>query len=274
MEKYTKEYYLNTNKLPTMWCPGCGSGIVLGSIVRALERLQINKEDVVIATGIGCWGKGDDYFKTNGFHGTHGRCLSFATGIKAGNPNLKVIALMGDGDGSTIGGNHLIHTARRNFDITAIIVNNLNYGMTGGQYSATTPHGKKTITSKLGNPERPFDLCELVKAAGANYVARGDVYHVNQLDNLIYEAISKKGFSMVEAISVCPTHFGKLNKMGEAPEMLKTIGAACVNQKQYDLLSDEDKEGKYIVGVIANRDNPDFISVYDSIRNENFKEDK
>ena len=165
--------YLDEKMLPHMWCPGCGNGIALGALTRALAELALPRNRVVVVTGIGCWGKADDYLATSALHGTHGRALAFATGVKAARPELTVIVLMGDGDGATIGGNHLIHAARRNIDLTAVVLNNQNYGMTGGQVSATTPVDAITSTTMYGNPERDFDLCRLVDAAGANYVARG-----------------------------------------------------------------------------------------------------
>lgn len=258
--------FINEKEMPHMWCAGCGNGIVLGSIVRALGELSLSREEVVITTGIGCWGKADDYLTTNAFHGTHGRALPFATGIRAVNSSLKVITLMGDGDGATIGGNHLIHSARRNIDLTAIIVNNMNYGMTGGQFSATTPHGKKTLTSAFGNPERAFDLCSLVAAAGANYVARGTAYHIVQLDKLIKDAISKKGFSFVEVLSPCPTHFGRRNKMGNPVEMMNWLKEKGVNQKRYEQLSPEEQKESFIIGKMVDKDEPDFDSWYAEIR--------
>ncbi|MGI6630569.1 MAG: 2-oxoacid:ferredoxin oxidoreductase subunit beta [Bacillota bacterium] len=270
MASYTADYYINKKNLPHLWCDGCGNGIVLGSIARAMAELQLEREEVVIVTGIGCWGKADDYVTTNGFHGTHGRALPFATGIKAAKPRLKVIALMGDGDGSTIGGNHLIHSARRNIDITAIIVNNLNYGMTGGQYSATTPHGKKTVTSKFGNPENAMDLCSLVSAAGANYVARGTVYHIVQLDKLIKEALTKKGFSFVEVLSPCPTQFGRRNKMGKPVVLMEWLKEKGLNQAKYAQLSPEEKKEYYLLGKITERDELDFNSQYEKIRQQAF----
>ncbi|MBQ3532985.1 MAG: 2-oxoacid:ferredoxin oxidoreductase subunit beta [Oscillospiraceae bacterium] len=254
-----------TQNLPHIWCAGCGTGIVLGSILRGIKELNLSRQDVVITTGIGCCGKADDYVSTNAFHGTHGRALAFATGIKVAKPRLKVIVIMGDGDGATIGGNHLIHAARRNVDLTAIVVNNSNYGMTGGQLSATTPHGKNTSTSAFGNPERAFDLCELVGAAGANYVARGTVYHVTQLDNLIREAIVKEGFSFVEVVSPCPTHFGRRNKMGGPVAMMEWLKQVAIPKQKYDLMS-EKKEDYIPIGKFIERDDLDFNTQYELAR--------
>lgn len=257
--------YLLKDKMPLFWCPGCGNGNVLGAIVRAFAELQLNKRNTVVATGIGCWGKADDYIDVNTFHGTHGRALAFATGIKLANPELKVLALMGDGDGATIGGNHLIHAARRNVDATAILVNNLNYGMTGGQYSGTTPEDSYTSTSRYGHVEQGFDLSKLVEASGAAYVARGSVYAVVQLQKLITEAINKKGFSFVEVIAPCPTHFGRLNGMKTASEMLYWIKENSITVKQSEKLSPEEREKKFILGKFVDRDIYDYSTKYEKM---------
>lgn len=264
--------YLLEEKLPHFWCAGCGNGIVLGSLVRAMDKLGLSQEGTVVCTGIGCWGKADDYIRTNTFHGTHGRALPFSTGIKLANPKLNVITLMGDGDGTTIGGNHLIHAARRNVDVTAIIVNNLNYGMTGGQYSGTTPKTAKTKTSPYGHVEEGFDVCALVKAAGAPFVARGTVFDVVQLDGLIKQAIEHKGFSLVEVIDPCPTHFGRSNKMPKAGDMMKWIKERTVAKAKADTMSAEELYGKFVTGVFANVEKEDYSTAYqrviDSLKGE------
>jgi len=213
--------YLKTENFPLFWCGGCGNGTVLRAIVRSFSNLGYTKEDTVVVTGIGCWGKADDYVSTNSFHGTHGRALAFATGIKLARPSLNVIVLMGDGDGVTIGGNHFIHAARRNVDLTAILVNNFNYGMTGGQYSGTTPENSITSTSRYGHIEQDFDICRLAEAAGAHFVARSSTENPLALEKLISEGLQKKGFSFIEAIAPCPTHFGKNNGMRSAVDLMK-----------------------------------------------------
>lgn len=259
------EDYLITKKMPLFWCPGCGNGSVLAAIFRSFEKLKMTKENTVVVTGIGCWGKSDDYIDTNTFHGTHGRALAFATGIKLANPELDVVVLMGDGDGSTIGGNHLIHAARRNVDLTAIMVNNLNYGMTGGQYSGTTPEDSLTTTSVYGHVERGFDICELVKSAGAPYVARGTAYGIAQLERLIYDALQVKGFSFVESITQCPTHYGKNNKMRTAAEMLTWFKDNSVSVAKAANLTEEELKGKFITGKLVDKQIDDYSTRYDKV---------
>lgn len=258
--------YLLKDKLPVFWCGGCGNGNVLGSLLRAFARLRLERNKTVVVTGIGCWGKADDYINTNTFHGTHGRALAFATGIKLANPELKVIALMGDGDGATIGGNHLIHAARRNVDITAIVVNNFNYGMTGGQYSGTTPEDYITSTSSFGHIEEGFDLCRLAAAAGAPFVARSTVYGITQLDRLVEEALCKKGFSFVEVIAPCPTHFGRLNGMKTASHMLKWIGENSITIKQAQKMPEDEKRGKFVTGKFVDVEKEDYSTRYKRLR--------
>lgn len=257
---------LNRSALPLMWCAGCGNGIVLNALLCAMDELDMKKENVLIVTGIGCWGKADDYISANALHVTHGRALAFATGAKAANPELNVVVLMGDGDGTTIGGNHLIHTARRNMDLTAIIVNNLNYGMTGGQYSATTPSGAITSTSIGGNPERGFDVCGLVSAAGANYVARESVSSGMRLKNRIVSGIRKKGFSLIEAMSPCSTLFGPRNKMRQPVEMLRNLKEKAVSQAKFDSIENAEDQGYFVAGVIADRNIHDFSTRYEAER--------
>lgn len=257
--------YLVEEKLPQFWCAGCGNGIVLGSLVRTMDCLHLSQENTVVVTGIGCWGKADDYIRTNTFHGTHGRALPFSTGVKLANPDLKVITLMGDGDGTTIGGNHLIHAARRNVDVTAIIVNNLNYGMTGGQYSGTTPKDSKTKTSPYGHVEEAFDVCALVKAAGAPFVARGTVFDIVQLDSLIKQAVEHKGFSLVEVIAPCPTHFGRNNKMAKPGAMMKWIKEQTVPKVKADTMTAAELHGKFVTGTFANEEKEDYSTAYQKV---------
>src|SRR3990172_4896047 len=195
------EYLRSHKKFPHVWCPGCGIGIVLGSIIRAVDGLGLSKDDVAMVSGIGCSGRMSVYPDFNTLHTTHCRALAFATGIKLAKPQMNVLVVMGDGDALAIGGNHFIHAARRNIDLTAIVVNNSTYALTGGQVSPTTPVGARTTTSWFGSIEPAFDVCRIAEAAGASFVARGTAYHVLELDKLITRAMQKKGFSVVEAIN-------------------------------------------------------------------------
>jgi 2-oxoglutarate ferredoxin oxidoreductase subunit beta len=262
----TGEKYLKEGVLPHMWCSGCGIGVMLGALLRSFDDLGYSRNETVLVTGIGCTGKADDYLVTNALHTTHGRALAFATGIKAFKPELQVVAIMGDGDGVTIGGNHFIHAARRNIDITAIVNNNFNYGMTGGQASGTTPGGKLSSTTLYGNPESDFDVSALACAAGANYVARTTIAHGWEMSQHIREALTKRGFSLVEVISPCPTNYGKRNKMGEPVDMLRLLKQNCVTPEEYERMSEAEKEESFIIGKLCDRDNPDFNTRYNEIQ--------
>ncbi len=252
--------------LPHMWCSGCGIGTMVGALLRAFEELGFTNENTVIVTGIGCTGKTDDYLVTNALHTTHGRALAFATGIKAYNPALNVVVIMGDGDGVTIGGNHFIHSARRNMDLTAIVLNNLNFGMTGGQVSGTTPAWTFTSTTAYGNPEREFDICALAEVAGANYVARGTPYHGWELKENMKQALTKKGFSLVEVISPCPTHFGRNNDMKETDSMLKWLRDRSMPVERYREMTPEERKPYFPVGTLCDRDEPGFTERYTMVR--------
>ena len=201
--QYRDEY---VRSQPSAFCPGCGGGIILNCFLRAIDDLGLDREKILAVSGIGCtaWIPSPN-FKGDTLHTTHGRAIAFATGAKAFNPDLTTVVFTGDGDGAGIGGNHLIHAARRNIDLKVILVNNMSYAMTGGQIAPTTMHGETTVTSPYGNPEFPFDITQLVKAAGASYVAKWSTYHVVELTNAIKEAIQHKGFSFIEVLSQCPT---------------------------------------------------------------------
>lgn len=260
--------YLQKNQLPTMWCPGCGDGIILRAYTEALAELDLAPNKVVTVTGIGCWGKADDYLATQAFHGTHGRALAFSSGIKLANPDLTVVTLMGDGDAVTIGGNHFIHAARRNINLTAIVSNNYNFGMTGGQFSATTPLASKTTTSQKGAPEPGFDVCFLAEAAGANFVARSTSYHVAALKNLIRDAILHPGFSLVEVMSPCPTYFGRFNGQQGPVNMLNWLKGKAVPVQKYREMSDQEQQEHFPTGTLVKKNRPDFYTVYQQLSDE------
>lgn len=258
--------YLRPKKaFPNVWCPGCGIGIVMGSLVRAIDKLQIARDDITLVSGIGCSSRLPVYLDFNTLHTTHGRALAFATGVKLAKPKMKVIVITGDGDCLAIGGNHFIHAARRNIDITTILINNMIYGMTGGQFSPTTPSEAFATTSPYGNKENQFDIPKLAMAAGASYVARGTVYHVNQLDELITEAITKKGFSVVEAFSNCHTYFGRLNRAGDAVKMIEDMKKNVIPLKAAAKMPPEKLEGKMLTGVFADLEKEEYCDRYDQL---------
>lgn len=212
--------YVRKRFMPHIWCSGCGHGIVMNNLIRAIENLGILKNDIVMVTGIGCSSRISGYMDFHTLHTIHGRALAFGTGVKLSRPDLTVIVPMGDGDAIAIGGNHFIHAARRNIDITAVIMNNSIYGMTGGQFSPLSGLGKRATTAPYGNIYDAFDIVELAKGAGASFVARTTTYHVTSMVKILQKAITHKGFSVVEILSQCPTYFGRKNRMGDAVEMM------------------------------------------------------
>lgn len=260
------KYLRYDKKFPHVWCPGCGNGIVMGALLRAIHKLELDKDEVVMASGIGCSGRMPTYLDFNTLHTTHGRALTFATGVKLANPSLTVMAVMGDGDATGIGGNHFIHAARRNLNLTAIIINNNIYGMTGGQYSPTTPFGSRTTTSLYGHIEHAFSIAELAVTAGSSFVARATVYHADLITSLLAQAISKEGFAVVEIISNCHVHYGKKNNLGGAVEMVKSFRDNAVTVTKAAKLSADELEGKITIGVLADREIPVSTREYQKIR--------
>jgi 2-oxoglutarate ferredoxin oxidoreductase subunit beta len=257
-------------KFPTIWCAGCGIGVVMGALIRAIDHLELGNDQVALVSGIGCTARMPVYMDYNTLHTTHGRALAFATGLKVARPDLKVIAVMGDGDALAIGGNHFIHAARRNIGITAIVVNNSIYGMTGGQYSPTTPRGDLSATSLYGNIEPPFPITDLAIAAGATYVARSTVYHALELDKYIKDAIDRDGFSVVEAVSYCHTTHGRINKRGTAAEMMRALKANSIGIRTYKRLSEDEQAAnqKLLRGVLHTNDRRvEYTKLYDEVIN-------
>lgn len=259
------KYLRPDKKFPHVWCPGCGIGIVMGALVRAIDKTGLSKDEIVLISGIGCSGRMSTYLDFNTLHTTHGRALSFATGIKLANPALTVITVMGDGDATAIGGNHLIHTCRRNIDMTAIIINNNIYGMTGGQYSPTTPPGRRASTASYGNIEKPFDICKLVEACGATFVARGTSYHAKMLDSIIEKAIGKKGFSVVEAMSSCPVQYGRRNRLGGPVDMMMWFKENALSAPSFEKLTAGEVGEKFPIGVLVDLDEPEYTDRYKEI---------
>lgn len=261
MAQLTQDF-LRTKKLPHIWCPGCGNGIVTSALVRAIEKSGFNQRDVVIVSGIGCSSRAAGYLNFNTLHTTHGRALAFATGLKMARPELILFVIMGDGDCSAIGGNHFIHAARRNIDLNAIIINNHIYGMTGGQHSPLTPVGMKATTAPRGTLEREFDLLALAKGAGATFAARGIVVQPRQLEQLIVKAARHKGFSVVEAISTCPISYGRRNKLGGAVEMMRDMKERAVSEEKAGTMDSSELAGKIVTGVFYSIEAPEFSEEY------------
>lgn len=260
------KYLRHDKKFPHVWCPGCGIGIMLGALIRAIDQCGFAKDEIVLVAGIGCTGRLPVYVDFNTLHTTHGRALTFATGVKLANPKLKVIVVMGDGDAVAIGGNHFIHAARRNIDLTAIILNNSVYGMTGGQFSPTTPYGMRTTTTMFSNVEQAFKISELAVTAGAVFVARGSVYHAKMLDGLLEKAFMKNGFSVVEVVSHCHTQYGRLNRMGTAVEMMQWQKEHAITVEKAAGMTDEELADKFKIGVLIDRELPVFQDEYDKVK--------
>ncbi|MBU0994084.1 MAG: 2-oxoacid:ferredoxin oxidoreductase subunit beta [Proteobacteria bacterium] len=254
--------YIRKRFFPHIWCPGCGHGIVLNNLLRAIEKLKLKKNEIVMTSGIGCSSRISGYVDFHTLHTIHGRALCFATGVKMNRPELKLIVPMGDGDALAIGGNHFIHAARRNIDITAIIMNNRIYGMTGGQFSPLSGYGTKGTTAPFMNIDHGFDVVELSKAAGATFVARTSTYHVKQMVDILADAIDHKGFSVVEIMSQCPTYFGRKNKLGGATDMM-----TFYKDHTTPVGSKEKKANPELIerGIFVHEDLPEYCNEYDKV---------
>ncbi|MCB2229273.1 2-oxoacid:ferredoxin oxidoreductase subunit beta [bacterium] len=244
------DYLRPGKKFPSVWCPGCGNGTVMSAIIRAVDKLGYSKDEVVMVSGIGCSSRMPIYLDFSALHTTHGRALAFATGVKFAQPHMKVIVVTGDGDALAIGGNHFIHACRRNIDITAVLINNNIYGMTGGQGSPTTPDAAFSTTTPYGNAEKHFDVCDLAKAAGATYVGRSTVYHAPQLEKQIATALEHRGFALVEAIANCHTYFGRLNRQGDAVAMLNMFKERSVTTAKAKEMTEEELKDKWVIGTL------------------------
>lgn len=264
--KEKTENLLRLDRLPHVWCPGCGIGIVLNAFIRALLSSEIDLEKVSFCCGIGCTSRASGYTKLDSFHVTHGRAVPFATGLKLANPQSKTVVIAGDGDTISIGGNHFIHAARRNIDLLMICVNNFNYGMTGGQVTPTTTMNSAATTAPYGNFEKPFNLPFLADACGAVYVARWTTFHVRQIQISIQEALKKKGFSFIEVFAPCPELFLRRNKYGTAVEEMKFFKTNSVikngaGTKEADFNARTDK---IVIGKFVDRERPDFRESMDA----------
>jgi len=263
--------YLRLDMMPHFTCPGCTHGTAWAAMVRAIDQLGLNQNETIMVCAIGCAGRLPIYLDFPSIRTPHGRALSYATGIKLANPKLNVIVFMGDGDAAAIGGNHFIHSARRNIDLTAIVAINEIYGMTGGQYAPTTPEGGIATTSPFGMIENTMDVCKLAIGAGSTFVARGDVFHVTELTPLIKKAISHKGFSVVEIFTNCPTHTGRRRKIKKHSDAVRSFKDAIVSKAKAQKMTSEELKGKLIRGVLHEENLPEYVETYDRITG--FKED-
>ena len=252
------EKYLRLEHLPHLWCPGCTHGIVSKALLRAIDKLGLDQNKVVVVSGIGCASRLPGYVDFCTLHTTHGRALPFATGIKLARPELHLIVVSGDGDALAIGGNHFIHACRRNIDLTLVIFNNSIYGMTGGQYSPTTPHGALSATTPFGNPDNAFDAAELAKAAGATYVARTTAHHVRQMDKLIADGIAHAGFSVIETLGACYTNYGRRNRKRyrSNQDMLRELKERSVPEAKAGTMSAEELDGRWVIGLLHREERP------------------
>jgi len=259
------EKYMRTETLPHIWCAGCGHGILMHDVVTAIDNLNLKNDEVVIVSGIGCAARCVGYLNFQTIHTTHGRAIAFATGIKMARPDLKVIVIAGDGDIAAIGGNHLIHACRRNIDITVIVFNNDIYGMTGGQYSPTTPTGEFGTTAPYGNIDRPFDIAYLACGAGATYSAKGDCYHYALTTKLIQDGITHKGFSIIDCLGICPTYYGRKNKKGSSVDMMKYQRDNMITVDNANLLPINERKSKVILGKVCELNEKEFTAEYKKI---------
>ena len=257
--------WLRTRFFPHMWCPGCGHGVILHAMLRALDDLGKKPEETVLASGIGCSSRMPGYINANTLHTTHGRSLAFATGIKMAKPELTVLDVSGDGDGTAIGGNHFIHACRRNIDITLLLMNNNIYGMTGGQASPMTPKGAKATTAPYGAIDPNFDICKLAAGAGASFVARTTVANPIQAEQLIKKGIKNKGFSVIEIVSSCHTQYGRKNKLRRPIDIFANLKERTVPMAKAQGMSAEELEGKIVTGIFVDSPAPEYTEEYQKI---------
>lgn len=254
--------YLDYSKLPTIFCPGCGLGIGLKAILQAFSDLNIKKEDIIFVSGIGCSSRIPGYVDFDSLHTLHGRAIPFATGVKLSHPEKNVIVITGDGDGLSIGGNHMIHAARRNVNIKVFLFNNMIYGMTGGQASPTTPLKAYSTTTPYGKYDSDFDSVELLKGAGCGYIARGTVYHYNHLLKIVKQSLVFKGFSFVEILTPCPTYYGRLQGIEDPSEFFIKQKNFVYSIDQKNSLKEEEKKGKLPIGIFRSEERKTFEEMY------------
>ena len=255
--------YLKPGRIPHIWCPGCGLGIVLSAFIKGMDGMEVNIDNCAVVSGIGCTGRVAGYLNMDTYHTTHGRAIPFATGLKLAKPGMEVVVFSGDGDLFAIGGNHLIHAARRNMDLTVICVNNFNYGMTGGQSGPTTHMAAKTVTTPYGNCEYPFNLTHLAYASGAVYVARWTSFHARYLIESIQKCFAKKGFKFIEVLTPCPTGYGRPNRLGTGLDQMKVYrDKSLIRNHINPVEADAGLKGPIVVGEFVDEEKPTFLDRY------------
>jgi 2-oxoglutarate ferredoxin oxidoreductase subunit beta len=254
--------YIRERFFPHIWCPGCGHGVVLNGLLRAIEAIGLQKNEIVMVSGIGCSSRIAGYVDFHTLHTLHGRALAFAIGVKMSRPELTLLVPMGDGDALSIGGNHFIHACRRNIDMTAIVMNNKVYGMTGGQYSPLSGYGTMATTAPYRNIDQDFDVVAMAAASGATFVARSTSYHVQQLPDILEKAIRHKGFSVVEVMSPCPTYYGRKNKEGGAVEMMERLRTTTT-----PIGSKAKQENPALIerGIFVEKEMPEYCAEYQKV---------
>lgn len=263
---FNYDKYLRVNKMPTLWCWGCGDGVILKATIRAIEKMgwDMNTE-VCVVSGIGCSGRFSSYIDCNTVHTTHGRTVAYATGIKLANPKVNVIVVAGDGDGLAIGGNHTIHGCRRNINLNMILINNFIYGLTNSQISPTTPQGMWCVSAQNGNIDPTFNAANLAMGAGATFVARESMIDPKKLEKILVKGFSHKGFSFMEVLSNCHINLGRKNKMASAMENLSWIDSITVPKKKWDELSPEEQMNKLATGVLREIEQPEYTDMYEEV---------
>ena len=259
---FNYDEYLRTDKMPTLWCWGCGDGVILKALIRSIDKMGWSMDDVCVVSGIGCSGRFSSYINCNTVHTTHGRAVAYATGIKLANPDKHVIVVTGDGDGLAIGGNHTIHGCRRNIDLNHIVINNFIYGLTNSQTSPTTPKGMWTVTAKRGNIDPTFDACKLAEGAGASFVGRESMIDAKKLEKIFVTGLKHKGYSFFDIFSNCHVNLGRKNKMCDAMENLSWIDSITVPKKKFDEMTPEEQVGKFPTGVLKQVEEPEYCDSY------------
>jgi len=259
---FNYDAYLRVEKMPTLWCWGCGDGVILKATIRAIKKIGWDMDNVCVISGIGCSGRFSSYIDCNTIHTTHGRTVAYATGVKLSNPDVNVIVVAGDGDGLAIGGNHTIHGCRRNIDMNFILINNFIYGLTNSQTSPTTPAGMWTVTQKNGNIDPTFDACNLAIGAGASFVARESMIDPKKLEKILVKGFEHKGFSFMDILSNCHINLGRKNKMLSAMDNLQWIDDITLPVRKYDALPEEEKLNIFPTGVLRQVEQNEYTEMY------------